>query len=1350
MPPNNTVFTPAFLAERPVQFGGQQIISLEARNFPSSSFTLTCWLQAQGDGTAVFYGNWEDGALFNDVNTYCSLSLNGGTIAVRFANFAEVIANAPTLRDGRVHHLAFSFDQDDATKLAKINIYLDAGLIFSDHALSMGGASLAANNTLYIGSPPPPRDSSIESIAFYPGRISDLRIWAYQMQEEDIVREASMNNVSGLEDGLYLAIPLVSEVFDPAGQVFYDLAPSKQHAQLRYLDTPPAGMGYIGGFDQFPVKSRTVEFWLRCSFMESSGIIISYGDYSNSHDHLNDTINPWYIANPSNITVNDRSSGVNAADGRWHHIAIVFDADTKLETIYLDGNQASQWVVLTEDLVPAQVFVLGAKTTEDESNAFRGQMKRVAIWSGALTQSQLKERIISPDIDPNTPDLISYWPLALQTKEVGKGISPGFSSLYYLPDWSRAGQGKSAALNYEKITSRSVLTQDFHDDLTPYTVYRSSITVSPKTHWVDIWTDGPADILINDKSYRVQQDRPARIQPSILSKISVAVPAKDLICPTLKVRSNAMYPEQLHYVFLDVEAHKKVANLPDNAIATDRKTLGVPVKYSDDDLSQFQTAVQNICRIIQYTYNNKSHGVHHDRFVKAANMQDPHFVLHTSATGIQYQKLDADGVRAHNNVPNASIQVRSQSERGFLDDIGDFFGDALKIVVHTAEAVGGDILDTAENIGNDIGDTLDKLGEDIVNGDFSQFASDLLSGGENVGSDFLHGAGQVIGDLGSGAGQVIVLTVHTAEKIVQFVLNHTGIVGEIINALFTKIGVAMQPVMDWLAEKLDMGTVLKGHRFIHNLANEKLDSLAQYMDTLQQKGDNLLDKLDQQVMDKLNQALAAYEAPGQKNQPASPDQHSFAMETVEWLLGKFVHKLPELSPVITAPGSLSDMHSPLMGFVDLLEAQIGKDGAKLMEPLRGMLDDIKAIFTESDHQLDHFIHFFLELAKLSVQLAFDIVKVIFDALMQLGKALIEGFKTIINAPLPFSIPFISAYYARNNNNEELTLLKLMSLIVAIPATIIGKAASPDGQSPFPDINAVQTRALAPLGEQWKGYLYGSCHLVLAPLSVVSDMINAVNTFDNNMGNALNPGFQMPPAAPNNASVNAREVSFRVVTLLLNVLGQVTASPIVITETYDFPDNATAQDPLTAPDFWSHVIWVIQNIGLGINGLAAVGSTIMEAKQVPQTRLDTLNSIMGYFNFGYGLLHMSFMAALDVSDRNKIVALSNKILAGEGMGWDPITKNYYQWAVGEFEWTQSNLHEKALAVQTDQIAFPNVQTKGFTNIADTLPEVGQLGAVTLVAEGSDGFSLLATAFLDLFGHLGEGITVMVRASKHELV
>jgi hypothetical protein len=61
----------------------------------------------------------------------------------------------------------------------------------------------------------------------------------------------------------------------------------------------------------------------------------------------------------------------------------------------------------------------------------------------------------------------------------------------------------------------------------------------------------------------------------------------------------------------------------------------------------------------------------------------------------------------------------------------------------------------------------------------------------------------------------------------------------------------------------------------------------------------------------------------------------------------------------------------------------------------------------------------------------------------------------------------------------------------------------------------------------------------------------------------------------------------------------------------------------------------------------------------------------------------------------------------------------------------------------------IERKGFANVISAFPAIGQICALEDFVIASEGLSLIGTAFLDLFGYLGEGITGIVRTNHNEL-
>lgn len=86
----------------------------------------------------------------------------------------------------------------------------------------------------------------------------------------------------------------------------------------------------------------------------------------------------------------------------------------------------------------------------------------------------------------------------------------------------------------------------------------------------------------------------------------------------------------------------------------------------------------------------------------------------------------------------------------------------------------------------------------------------------------------------------MVVTLHAAEGLVQFVINHTGFVGKAIGWLFEKIGAGLEKVVDRLLDKLGWEDILHTHDVLFQLFNNKVDEFATYPEIIKQRGINFL------------------------------------------------------------------------------------------------------------------------------------------------------------------------------------------------------------------------------------------------------------------------------------------------------------------------------------------------------------------------------------------------------------------------------------------------------------------------------------------------------------------------------
>jgi Concanavalin A-like lectin/glucanases superfamily len=357
-------------------------------NFPATACTVSFWFS--GSGTAFFYGDLDTAAPMDATNTPFSVVIDAG-VEVRFLVTAGSVHAALPSVTGE-HFASVVFEQPAGSATGYVTIYLDGALATARTpiTLSRSGppvAVLGAGN-LYVATNPPDfsQDNHIRESDAFTGTVTDLHIWSRAMTAAEVAQDA-MATVDGDEPGLYLALPLDSVHMDHSGVQAIDLAPAGQHAKALRIPEDSRYVQYYNSFNTFPTGSRTLEMWIRTGY-DDAGTLFSYADNPNSFPS-SEQGTAWTIARPGGLTINGVSTGVFAADGQWHHLAVVVDADAATDTVYLDGEQAYQGQRTAVGQIPFQELTVGGQTPDMDDRLCRGQIGAVYLWSAARTADQI-------------------------------------------------------------------------------------------------------------------------------------------------------------------------------------------------------------------------------------------------------------------------------------------------------------------------------------------------------------------------------------------------------------------------------------------------------------------------------------------------------------------------------------------------------------------------------------------------------------------------------------------------------------------------------------------------------------------------------------------------------------------------------------------------------------------------------------------------------------------------------------------------------------------------------------------------------------------------------------------------
>jgi hypothetical protein len=334
--------------------------------------------------------------------------------------------------------------------------------------------------------------------------------------------------------------------------------------------------------------------------------------------------------------------------------------------------------------------------------------------------------------------------------------------------------------------------------------------------------------------------------------------------------------------------------------------------------------------------------------------------------------------------------------------------------------------------------------------------------------------------------------------------------------------------------------------------------------------------------------------------------------------------------------------------------------------------------------------------------------------------------------------------------------------VSIPVTITAKAYQVEDDEIFD--RRRDTIPLLPLQKPGWGWGYGVCHIFLG---IISPLADALALWSNRNAKKQRGASKilLPPTLLDKAK--KAEPGLLLLNIVTGFLAQLMTSPIPPDETYRFPDSATQKDVYEQPKWKSHEIWIYQWFAYGLPALAGLGGLIAGAKN--KEVLETGFKFVGpAVSFLLGIGHMVMMAHLDSADRLKAECIQdcyNKIpnfanlsplayfqqlqTAAPALRAGHVASNHFESDDDPklIDWVEAikNYHEWS------NITFDGgIPSKGFGNIMDTFPEIGQFGLFPPVAELSDSLSMVGTLIFDVLGHQGEGITVMVRTSRNEML
>jgi VHL beta domain len=947
------------------------------------------------------------------------------------------------------------------------------------------------------------------------------------------------------------------------------------------------------------------------------------------------------------------------------------------------------------------------------------------------------------------------------------------------------------------VSSRSILTEEYRlappESATgkpePISVYRTIITVPVAVQAMDVWATEEVEITVEGQAYTIDPTRAARLIPNHLSRVVITTPAKGLETPGLLIRTNMMGRTEKLPAFPDAQVHQKVAVLPAGAMHRDRAQLGLRDDLTEQNLTDVQSAISNIARTVQYAPTVTANGIHYNRSFTPAKMEHPHWALDLSGPAPTYEPLSRDQVIARTA---GARRFEPPAAQDFLG-IGHFFSSATSIVVHTTvnvaddvadttKKVAGDVVDTADNLGRHLVDTADGVGRDLVHGNIGRgfvdvgngmvsVGSDVTTGVEHVGGDVVHGAIKVGGDVASGAGQLVVVTLQFAEEAVQFVLDHTGFVGELLESVFDKIGAELGKVVAWLLAPIGWDDVLTCHDGLLDSVNHGFDALSGWIAAGRRGADALFASLEDDFSSTIDNLLRDAGVPPVQPQDAMGDSHSEAMDKIEWLLSMLSdHTSTSDSPmaVLGSLGGGGDSDGgPVGQFIAGVREAFGNDNAKLNAALAEAEGYLNEFFRDPSPDPALLLGLALEIVKAIGVAILELANAVVDTVLDLIAGLLGSLKAALNAPL--NITFVSAFYSGLTDGRELTVLSVSCLLIAIPATIFSKAIDGQPLQGFALPAAAELKALDAPRRNW-GIIYGATQIVLSVAAPISEAQSAAGRAD-------------APAGSGKASFGSDGwgAFSGSLTFVLGFVAQLAGCPIGYPDFipgvapkpgevgYDEHEDfspSLKDNALTLDDYYSHVAWYYGWATVSLGGIMQAVSqglgfhaTKVRRAVKPQTRWPQWNPEgTASVEDANESNRVTRANAVDKADRaesssigfDDIVAALTTVFGLGSMTLMCLLDRAYRGKQDHYTTYPPGVDDIDGRAFMEWVNEGGIWREGFGNVIGTFPDIAAIGSAPTLAKISEEWSVAATAAVEFIGHLAEGITYLVRVKRREIL
>ncbi|MEM8896378.1 MAG: LamG domain-containing protein, partial [Bacteroidota bacterium] len=365
------------------------------------SFSIDFYTRRNAMGEAILF------SIGQDEQNSILVGFNAADQPYFYIN-GEEISSTTAITDNNWHHIAATYHHNDQDA----SLYIDGNRVATDTEFIVDFNTTAS---IYLAR------SQFEPTRPFDGSLHELRLWNRELLESDVSKVA-VSKLSAGEPGLISNWRLE----DGRGTIARDNIRQKNGTISASWQIEPNGLAYeFNGTSDLLYSSSpsfsadsdfSIEFWVNADPVTDSVTFLSNG----RGDNVDENQSGWSIGTDTNGLLiirnsgGDIASGVEVADGFWHHVALTLNRFGSL-AVFIDGDEVAAVEAADYPGFGGPRLWLGARGWFDglafqNDQYFAGAIDEVRIWNLARRASSIENDLYNK-LQSNETGLARYYPL---------------------------------------------------------------------------------------------------------------------------------------------------------------------------------------------------------------------------------------------------------------------------------------------------------------------------------------------------------------------------------------------------------------------------------------------------------------------------------------------------------------------------------------------------------------------------------------------------------------------------------------------------------------------------------------------------------------------------------------------------------------------------------------------------------------------------------------------------------------------------------------------------------------------------------------------------------------------------